>query len=96
MEYLDCVGVPLVGVRQLVPTSAQDADICLLADKSNVHWGTTVTLSLRIARFRDNIMFLCPLDQCEFRSHHLRGFMSDLYGLEQIGRELTFLEVEVW
>ena len=82
------------------PTSAQDADICPLADESDVRWGTTVPLSLRIARFRDNIMFLCPLDQCEFWSHHLKRFLTDLYGLEldyeQMGRGLTFLEVEVW
>ena len=45
-------------------------------------------------------MFLCPLDQCEFWSHHLKRFLTDLYGLEldyeQMGRGLTFLEVEVW
>ena len=45
-------------------------------------------------------MFLCPLDQCEFWSHHLKKFLSDLNGLEldfeQMGRGLTFLEVEVW
>ena len=44
-------------------------------------------------------MFLCPLDRCEFSSHHLKGFLSDVYGLEldyeQIGRALTALEVEV-
>ena len=42
------------------PTSAQDADICLLAAESEVPWGTTVPLSLKLARFKDNIMFLCP------------------------------------
>ena len=46
------------------PTSAQDTDICILADESEVLWGTTVPLSLKTARFRDNIMFLCPLKYC--------------------------------
>ena len=82
------------------PTSAQDADICLLADESEVPWGTTVPLSLKLARFRGNIMFLCPLKYCQFWAHHLKAFLTDLYGVEldfeQLGRGLTFLETEVW
>ena len=82
------------------PMSAQDADICLLADESEVPWGTTVPLTLRLARFRDNIMFLCPLKYCQFWAHHLKKFLTDLYSIdldfEQLGRGLTFLETEVW
>ena len=82
------------------PTSAQDADICLLADESEVPWGTTVPLSLKLARFRDNIMFLCPLKYCQFWARHLKVFLTNLYGVEldfeQLGRGLTFLETEVW
>ena len=82
------------------PTSAQDADICLLADESTVPWGTTVPLSLKLARFRDNIMFLCPLEHCQYWAHHLKRFLSNLYGVgldfEQLGRSITFLETELW
>ena len=82
------------------PTSAQDADICLLAAKSEVPWGTTAPLSLKLARFRDNIMFLCPLKYCTFWAQHLKHFLTELYAVkldfEQLGRGLTFLETEIW
>ena len=82
------------------PTSAQDADICLLLDESTVPWGTTVPLSLKLACFRDNIMFLSPREHCQFWAHDLKHSLTNLYGVgldfEQLGRSLTFLEAEVW
>ena len=79
--------------------SAQDADLCLMLPESEVPWGSTFPLSLRLARFRDNLMFFCPLQFVPYWTHHLKKFFTDLYELdldfEQMGRSLTFLEVQV-
>ena len=44
-------------------------------------------------------MFFCPLQFVPFWTHHLKKFFTDLYELdldfEQMGRSLTFLEVQV-
>ena len=79
--------------------SAQDADLCLMLPESEVPWGSTFPLSLRLARFCDNLMFFCPLQFVPYWTHHLKKFFTDLYELdlyfEQMGRSLTFLEVQV-
>ena len=41
--------------------SAQDADLCLMLPEFEVQWGSTFPLSLRLARFGDNLLFFCPL-----------------------------------
>ena len=78
------------------PTGAQDADVCLLKDESTVPWGTTGPLSLKLTRFRDNIMFLCPLEHCQFWAHLLKRFLTNLYGVgldfEHLGRSLTWYQ----
>ena len=77
--------------------SAQDADLCLMLPESEVRWGSTFPLGLRLARFRDNLMFFCPLQFVPYWTHHLKKPFTDLYELdldfEQMGRSLTFLEV---
>ena len=78
--------------------SAQNADITLMAAEADVPWGSTLPLRVKIARFRDNIIFSCPLPE-EFWARQLTLCLQDLYDMtldvEQLGRSFTFLEVQV-
>ena len=53
-----------------------------------------------IARFKDNIICVCPLDKLGYSISLLKTHLENLYGLdldfEQAGRCLTFLEVQVF
>ena len=83
--------------------SAQNADITLMAAEADVPWGSTlpsrVNLVSKVARFRDNIMFFCPLPEVQFWAHQLTLFLQDIYHMEldveQLGRSVTFLEVQI-
>ena len=79
--------------------SAQNADITLMAAEADVPWGSTLPLRVKIARFRDNIMFFCPLPEVQFWAGQLTLPLQDLYDMtldvQQLGRSFTFLEVQV-
>ena len=101
-SFRGIIGTPVVAKRRMVSRqslSSQDADLCLMLPESEVRWGGTFPLSLRLARFRDNLMFFCPVQFVPYWTHHLKKFFTDLYELdldfEQMGRSLTFLEVRV-
>ena len=89
-----CTGVAIGG-----PMSAQNADAYLMAIESTIPWGQFIPSHVKLGRFRDNIFCISPLHEILHWMSKIKHVLSTLYRLdlsvEQAGRSLCFLEVQV-
>ena len=79
--------------------SAQNADAYLVSIESLVPWGQFLPAHVKLGRFWDNIFCICPLHEIPMWMAKIKCVLSELYRLdlsvEQAGRSLCFLEVQI-
>ena len=79
--------------------SAQDADITLLRAESMQKWVQLVPRSVKLCRFRDNGLCLCPKSEVAHWLPYIKHTLANIYNMpisvEQVGCSLSFPELQI-